>query len=388
MKYDFDRVIDRTGTNSLKWDIKPGELPMWVADMDFETAPCVRDAIARRVAQGVFGYTIVPEDWARAYTGWWERRHHFHMEEEWLVFSAGVIPTISSAVRKLTTPAENVLVQTPCYNIFFNCIYNNGRNILENRLVYDGEKYHIDWERLEEQLADPQTTLMLLCNPHNPIGKIWDSRTLERIGELCASNGVTVLSDEIHCDLTDPGKEYVPFASVSETCRRISLTCIAPTKTFNLAGLQTSAVVAADPKLRHKIWRGLNTDEVGEPNAFAVDAAIAAFTEGEEWLDELRRYLYENKRYVEEFVRRKLPQVRLARGEATYLMWLDISGIGGDVRGAARRIRKETGLYLSGGKAFRGDGEKFLRLNIACPRTLVEDGMKRLKRGIESIKDC
>ncbi|MDE7045685.1 MAG: aminotransferase class I/II-fold pyridoxal phosphate-dependent enzyme, partial [Acetatifactor sp.] len=279
--YNFDKMTDRRGVGSLKWDVPERELPMWVADMDFETAPEVSEAIRTRAEHGIFGYSVVTDDWYEAYIRWWKRRHGLAVEKDWLIFCTGVVPAISSAVRKLTTVGENVLVQTPVYNIFFNSIRNNGRNILESPLVYDGERYSIDFADLEDKLANPQTTLMLLCNPHNPVGKIWDRETLARIGELCARHHVLVLSDEIHCDLTDPGCEYVPFASVSEVCRDNSITCMAPTKTFNLAGMQTAAVMVPDPVIRHKLNRGLNTDEVAEPNAFAVGAAVAAFEKGE-----------------------------------------------------------------------------------------------------------
>lgn len=275
MKYDFDTVPDRRGTDSLKWETA-GELPMWVADMDFRTAPEIAAALNARLARDVFGYGIVPGAWYDAVCGWWETRHGFRMEKDWLLFCTGVVPALSSAVRKLTSVGENVLVQTPVYNIFFNSIVNNGRNVVESPLVYDGG-YRIDFADLEEKMSDPQTTLMLLCNPHNPVGKIWDRETLAHIGRLAAEHHVTVVSDEIHCDLTDPGREYVPFASASEICRGLSVTCIAPTKAFNLAGLQTAAVCVPDPVLRHKMWRALNTDEVAEPNSFAVPAAIAAF---------------------------------------------------------------------------------------------------------------
>lgn len=275
--YDFDKLTERRNTGSLKWDVTERELPMWVADMDFETAPEIREAISERAAHGIFGYNIVTEDWYDAYIGWWSRRHHITFERDWLIFCTGVVPAISSAVRKLTTVGENVLVQTPVYNIFFNSIRNNGRNILESPLVYDGREYHIDFADLEKKLSDPQTTLMLLCNPHNPVGKIWNRETLEKIGELCAKHHVLVLSDEIHCDMTDPGYEYIPFASVSETCRENSITCIAPTKTFSIPGIQTAAVMVPNPVIRHKLNRGLNTDEVAEPNSFAVCAAVAAF---------------------------------------------------------------------------------------------------------------
>ena len=384
MEFCFDRPVDRRNTGSLKWDVQDGELPMWVADMDFQTAPAVREAIRARAEHGIFGYSIVPEEWYRAYISWWKNRHGFGMERDWLIFCTGVVPAISSMVRKLTTPAEKVLLMTPVYNIFFNSILNNGRQVLESRLVYDGTEYHIDFEDLERKLADPQTTLMLLCNPHNPIGKIWDRETLARIGVLCRKHHVVVVSDEIHCDLTAPGRGYVPFASVSEDCRDNSVTCIAPTKAFNIAGLQTAAVCVPNPVLRHKVWRGLNTDEVAEPNAFAVDAAIAAFTRGGEWLDALRAYLEDNKTLVKEFVKRELPGLHVVPSEATYLLWVNLGRGETSAEDVAEFIRRKTGLYLSAGNPFGGDGGRFLRLNAACPRTILEDGLSRLKEGIEA----
>ncbi len=383
MKYNFDTPINRRNTNSLKWDIAENELPMWVADMDFQTAPEITEAITKRAAHGVFGYTIVPDEWYEAYIGWWKNRHEFQIEKEWMMFCTGVVPAISSIVRKMTTVGENVLIQTPVYNIFFNSIVNNGRNVLQSPLKYDGTAYTIDFADLEEKLSNPQTTMMILCNPHNPVGKIWDRDTLEKIGELCWKHHVLVLSDEIHCDLTAPGSAYIPFASVSETCRKNSITCIAPTKAFNIAGLQTAAVVVPDETLRHKVNRGLNTDEVAEPNVFAVEAAVAAFTKGEPWLEQLRAYIYENRQCVKEFLEKELPEIKLVSENATYLLWLDCNGVSGceDASELAEFVRKKTGLYLSAGGQYGKGGEMFLRMNIACPRKSVKDGLERLKEG-------
>ena len=384
MKYDFDSLIDRRNTNAEKWDVAPHELPMWVADMDFRTAPAITEAIAERAAHGIFGYSGLPDDWYDAYIGWWQSRHAVTYKKSQFVFSTGVIPTISSCVRKLTTPAEKVLIMPPVYHIFYNCIRNNGRTVLECPLEYDGTAYHTNWELLEKQLADPQTTLMLLCNPHNPIGKIWDRETLARIGALATEHGVIVISDEIHCDLTDPGRSYVPFASVSEQCAQNCVICVSPTKTFNIAGLQTSAVIVPNPKLRHKVWRALNTDECAEPNAFAVQAAVAAFRHGGAWLDELRQYLYANKTFVKDYLDANIPQIRLVPSEATYLLWLDCSALHLNSKALAAHIRKSTGLYLSHGEQF-GNGEQFLRMNIACPRSLLADGMDRLSKAVKML---
>lgn len=386
--YDFDTPVDRRNTDSLKWDVGENELPMWVADMDFRTAPEVTEALKKRLEHGVFGYSVIPDEWYDAIIGWWKDRHGFEMEKNRLIFCTGVVPALSSVVRKLTCVGENVLIQTPVYNIFFNSIVNNGRNVLESPLVYDGRSYSIDFEDLEEKLSCPQTSMMILCNPHNPVGKIWDRDTLARIGELAAKHHVIVVSDEIHCDLTDPGKEYIPFASVSDICRDNSITCIAPTKAFNLAGLQTAAVYVPNRYLRHKVNRGLNTDEVAEPNAFAAAAVIAAFTEGGKWLDELRDYLYKNKQTVGKFLSDNIPRIKLVPSEATYLLWLDCSAVCrtsavcDDSAELQKFLRKETGLYLSDGAQYGQCGKKFLRLNIACPRSVLTDGLERLREGI------
>lgn len=386
MIFDFDTPVNRRNTNSLKWDVAEHELPMWVADMDFQTAPEIREALQSKVAHGVFGYSILPEEWNEAYIQWWKTRHGFAMERDWLIFCTGVVPAISSIVRKLTTPAEKVLIQTPVYNIFFHSIVNNGRQVLESPLRYDGETYQIDFNDLESKLSDPQTTLMILCNPHNPAGIVWDASTLKRIGELCETYHVVVVSDEIHCDLTHPNCHYVPFASVSDACRENSITCMAPTKAFNLASLQTAAISVPNKVLRHKVWRGLNTDEVAEPNAFAVEAAVAAFTKGEAWLDALRDYIYENKKLAASYIGGEIPIVKLVPSQATYLLWLDCSGLMGCAEEAAGYLRRETGLYLSEGRQYGGNGVNFLRMNIACPKSVLQDGLVRLKAGLSSYE--
>lgn len=381
----FDEEINRRGTESYKWDVAENELPMWVADMDFKTAPEIIDALRKKVDHGIFGYSVVPDEWYDAYMNWWHKRHDFDIKKEWLIFCTGVVPAISSTVRKLTSPAENVIVITPAYNIFFNSIYNNGRNIVECELKYEGGKYELDFDDLEEKCRNPQSTLLILCNPHNPTGIIWSKEELGRIGEICARNHVTVLSDEIHCDLTLPGMKYTPFATASAICEQISVTCIAPTKTFNIAGLQSAAVCIPNEVLHHKVWRALNTDEVAEGNVFAADVAIAAFNYGESWLNELREYLAENRFLAEKYIEENIPELKTVKGQATYLLWIDCKkmSISSDI--LAEKIRKKTGLYLSEGCEYRGDGRDFLRMNLACPRCRLEDGLDRLKRAIENL---
>ena len=384
--YNFDKLTDRSGTLSYKWDVKNGELPMWVADMDFEVAPPIKRAIVERAEHGIFGYTAIPDEFFNAVSSYWGRRHGYASPTEHMIYSNGVVAAISSIVRKLTTPAENVLIQAPVYNIFYNSILNNGRKVLSSDLVYDGDEYSVDFEDLERKLADPQTSLMILCNPHNPVGRIWTAEELARIGELCEKHGVTVLSDEIHCDITAPGENYVPFASVNEQCRRISVTAVAASKTFNIAGLQSACLYAADPHLRHKVWRGLNTDEVGEPNAFSMVANVAAFTECDEWVDEMLEYVFENKRIACEFINTNIPGMKAHFSEATYLLWIDISRVASDSVDFCEKMRESTGLYLSDGAEYGESGRSFVRMNLATQRERVLDGLNRLKLGAEKYQ--
>ena len=376
-EFDFDAVPDRRNTNSFKWNVGKNELPLWVADMDFPTAPAIRRVLERRASHGVFGYADVPDEWYEAYCGWWERSHGFALRPEWLNFTSGAVPALSSIVRRLTLPAEKVLLQTPVYNIFFNSVVNNGRVVEEAPLVYRDGAYSIDFDELDRSLADPQVTMMVLCNPHNPVGRIWSTGELEEIGELCLKHGAVVVSDEVHCDITAPGITYVPFASVSEACLSNSASLIAPSKTFNLAGIQTSAVCIPNPQLRQRVVRGLNNDEVAEPNAFAVDAAIAAFTEGAEWLDALREYLWDNRAYAQERLE-SVPGVSVVRSKATYLLWADCRNLAKGTQGLCREIREKAGVVLSDGRSYGAPGEGFLRINLACPRSTVAEALDRM----------
>lgn len=385
MNYDFDKEINRRGTDSFKWNVPENELPMWVADMDFETAPEIREAVLKRAAHGVFGYSVIPEKWYQAYADWWERRHNFRMEQEWLLFCTGVIPAIATAIGQFTAEDDKILIQPPVYNGFYHVIERSGRTIVESPLRYGNETYTVDFADLEQKLADPKVTLMLLCNPQNPSGRIWTREELIQVGELCAKYHVLVVSDEIHCDVTDPGYRYTPFASISDLCRDNSIICIAPTKAFNLAGLKTAAVAVSDEKLREQMRKGLHANEASEPNAFSVDAAVAAFTRGEPWLEELRAYIQENKRCVEKFLREELPKVRLAQGRSTYLLWLDCSEIVDSRRNFAGFLREQAGLFLTDGKEYGENGSAFLRMNIGCPKSRVEEGLRRLKKGVEKF---
>ena len=384
MDFRFDEIIDRSGTWSLKWDLAENELPMWVADMDFPTAPCIRRAIGKRAAHGVFGYSIVPDRLYDAYRNWWRKHHGLEIRSGELSFTTGVIPALSAAVREFTAPGEKIVIQTPVYNHFVSCIGGNGRQVLENPLIYRGGKYEMDLEDLERKLSDPQASMLILCNPQNPVGKIWSREDLSRIGSLCRKYNVLVFADEIHCDLTAPGCSYVPFASVDENCRMNSITALAPTKAFNIAGLSTAAVFIPEESLRRRMVRALWTVEIAEPNAFAVDATIAAFSdEGWEWLTALREYIDENKKTVYTFLEKELPDVYALPQDATYLMWLDISRYTDDSGELQQFLRKKAGLFVMPGRDYVGNGNLFLRLNTACPRSLLEDGLNRLKAGLD-----
>ncbi|WP_195600532.1 MalY/PatB family protein [Longibaculum muris] len=382
MSYDFSKLTNRFDSYSMKWDVAPQVLPMWVADMDFETAPEIVEALHNRVNHKIFGYNIVPDEFFESIQHWWKKRHHFLIEKEWMMFCTGVVPAISSIVRKLTTVGENILIQAPVYNIFYNSILNNGRHVLSSDLIYDGHEYTIDFEDLEKKLALPQTTMMILCNPHNPIGKIWSQETLKRIGDLCARHHVLVVSDEIHCDIIAPGREYIPFASVSKTNLNNSITCIAPTKAFNLAGLQSACIVVENEVIRQKVNRGINTDEVAEPNSFAITAAMSAFNYGEKWLDELNIYIQNNKQIACQYIEENLPMLHVVYSEATYLLWIDCSKVTDDSVELVEAIKKKTGLYLSDGYEYGENGKAFVRMNVACPQMRLMDGLKRLREGV------
>ena len=385
---DFDKVVNRRNSGSLKWDVAENELPMWVADMDFPTAPCITQAVLNKAASGVFGYQIVPDEWYAAITNWWQMRHNFTIERDWLCFTTGVVPAITSCVKRLTNVGDNVVVLTPVYDIFFHSIENTGRHTLECPLAYHDGEYGIDFADLERKLADPLSTLLLLCNPHNPVGKVWTRDELKRLGDLCAKHGVTVFSDAIHCDLAAPDVEYVPFASASERCKENSVTAVSSSKAFNLAGMQSAAVFASNGQIHAKVVRGLNSDELAEPNAFAVEATVAAFSaEGASWLDGLRRHVDNNKKIVEKFVRDNLPEIKSVAQDATYLMWLDCSAITDDAEKLCDFIRSETGLFVSAGTKYRGNGRYFVRLNVACPESTLKDGLNRLKQGLRRYQN-
>ncbi len=386
MRFDFDSPVERRSTYSVKWNIPEGELPMWVADMDFKVAPNIAERLKKRLDNGVFGYTDIPPQWADAYMNWWRDRHGLKIERESLIHTTGVIPGLAMAIKKFTTEGEKVLIQSPVYNVFFNIVNNNGRRLVESPLIYRNGEYEMDLEDLEEKLKDPAVTMMMLCNPHNPVGKIWDRETLGKVGELCRKYGVLVVSDEIHCDITEPGKDYVPFASVSETNAENSVTLIAPTKCFNIAGIHTAAAMVPNPLIRNRMKRAIWDGEVAEAGAFAIDVVIGAFEESGDWLDEMREYVSANKKLVREQIAAEIPEIHVVPSEATYLLWLDCGKLTDNSRELSQFLRKEAKLFLSDGVQYGESGRTFLRMNVACPRSYVEDGLDRLAEGISKWK--
>ena len=351
---------------------------MWVADMDFRTAPAVTEALKRRAAHGIFGYTRVPSAYYEAVTDWFERRHGWKINPDWIIYTTGVVPALSAVIKALAEPGDKVLVQTPVYNCFFSSIRNDGCVAEYNHLRYEDGVYTIDFEDLECKAADPSVKLMLLCNPHNPAGRVWSREELEKIADICLRNGVFVVADEIHCELVYPGHRYTPFASLSEEALLHSVTCISPSKAFNLAGIQIANIVAADEEVRKKIDRAINVNEVCDVNSFAVDALVAAYGEGEEWLEELKRYLYGNYETVREFFRERLPQFHILPLEGTYLVWIDCSVLGISSEEAAGKLMEEGRIMVNSGEMYGETEGCFIRLNIACPREL-------LLRGLEGI---
>lgn len=385
MKYDFDKTIDRRATNSYKWDSAPeGVLPMWVADMDFRTAPAIIDALQKRVAHGIFGYTRVPDAYYDAVTSWFSRRHGWDIDREWIIYTSGVVPAVSAVIKALTVPGDKVIVQTPVYNCFFSSIRNNGCEIVSNPLRRTTDTYEMDFDALERCAADPRAKVMLLCNPHNPAGRVWTPDELTRLGNICLRNGVTVVADEIHCELVYQGFKYTPFASLSDAFLHQSVTCVSPSKAFNIAGLQIANIVAFDNDLRSRIDKAININEVCDVNPFGVAATIAAYNEGEEWLNQLVDYLHGNYEAMAEFCRRELPEFPITRLEGTYLVWMDCSSLGMPSDALEHALLDDARLWLNAGTMYGAEGEGYMRWNIACPRSVMLDGLNRFLNFVRS----
>lgn len=380
MDYNFDEIIPRRGTGAYKWDSAPADdvIPMWVADMDFRTAPPVIDALRRRVEHGVFGYVKVPDAYYDAVISWFSRRHGWHIERDWILYTSGVVPAVSVVVKAMCEPGDRVILQTPVYNCFFSSVRNNGCEVLENPLINDGGRYRMDYDDLERKAADPKVKLLVLCNPHNPAGRVWTAEELERMNDICMRHGVRVLSDEIHCELTYNGNRYTPFAAVSDRCLNNAIVANSPSKSFNTAGLQIANIITNDADLRARIDRAININEVCDVNPFGVEGLIAAYNEGELWLDALCIYLWDNYKALLGFFAERLPKLRVTPLEGTYLVWVDCRCLGVTSDELTRRLADEGRVMVNSGTMYGADGEGFIRINIACPRSRMMQGLERI----------
>lgn len=402
-KYDFDAPVNRFGTNSVKYDEMPNAdtIALWVADMDFETAPIIRQALAERMKHGCFGYTFVPDSYYQACIDWFRRRHGWQTERSWYIYTSGVVPAISAIIkavvgeqrgRAIDNPHGNVkiLVQTPVYNCFFSNIRNNACEVLESPLVYREKRYEVDWEDFERKLSEPDVKIFLLCNPHNPAGRVWSKEELQRMGELCKRHGVFVIADEIHCEfvnkslLAAEGRagRYTPFASVSDA---LCAVCVSPSKAFNIAGLQIANIIVSDEAMRERVDRAINVNEVCDVNPFGVIALQAAYTpEGEEWLCQLNDYIYSNYDYACQYFSQHFPQAIVTQLEGTYLMWVDFSAYGPSSDELADRLLHEANVCVNAGTMYGEEaGRKYIRINLAIQRARLEEGFRRMAMVLE-----
>jgi Bifunctional PLP-dependent enzyme with beta-cystathionase and maltose regulon repressor activities len=384
VQYNFDEIIERRNTNCIKWDRGNKEvLPMWVADMDFRAAEPIQAALEKTLKRGIFGYAMHPEEYYNAIRSWFKRRHNWNIEKEWILFGLGVVPALSMLIRGLTEPGDKVIIQPPVYYPFFRVVTNNNCEVYENLLKLENGKYVMDYEDLERKASDPKTKLMILCNPQNPGGRVWSKEELKKLGEICLTNNVLIISDEIHCDLLLDGNKYTPFASINEDFAGNSIICTAPSKTFNLAGLQVSNLIVSNKELRSKVKRILEVNEVSEPNIFSSDALVAAYNDSEEWLDQLLEYLLGNLNYLNEFMSTKLPNLKVMKPEATYLVWVDCRELKMTSTELTDFFKNEAKVWFNDGKTFGVNGDGFVRINIACPREILIDGLNRVKEAVD-----
>ena len=387
MNYDFDELIERHGTGCVKWDESPSPItiPLWVADMDFAVAPAIREAVRKRAEHPVFGYTHVGDDYYDAVISWFQRRHQWTVRREEILYTTGVVPAMSVAIKALTMPGERVLILSPDYNCFFSSIRNNGCEVLESCLLRLSRNkpgsFEVDWSDFEAKCADEKTTVFLLCTPHNPTGRVWTKEELARMNDICLKHGVKVVSDEIHCELVMPGHTFQPFAAVSEACRQNCVTLNSPSKSFNIAGLQIANIICVQPAWRRRIDRAININEVCDVNPFGPVALIAAYNESEQWLDELNQYLWGNYTALCDFAAKHLPQWTVCPLEGTYLVWVDITQTGMTAQQYADLLMEKTGVWVNPGTMYGPQsGEGYIRINIACPRSRLMEALGRIAK--------
>lgn len=386
MKYNFDEIINRKNTNSSKWDTtKDGVLPMWVADMDFKVATPIIESIIKRASHGVFGYTMTPDSFYNAEINWWEKRHNFEIKKEWIEDTVGVIPSLSACVQAFCEKGDKVLIQSPVYNYFNSSIVNNGCEIITNELIYKDNTYTIDFADFEEKLKDEKLKLFILCNPHNPVGRVWSKDELKKMGELCLKHNVIIVSDEIHRDIVYSDFKYTPLISVDKRFEENFITCTAPSKTFNLAGLKTSNIIVANKGYKAKINRSLNINETIEPNVFGIEALISAYESSGDWLDELLIYLEKNRDFAIEFINQYIPELKVIKPEATYLLWIDCSKLHISSEELVDKVKEIGKLRIASGVTYGKNSDNFIRINIACATEVLKDGLQRLQYAIAQL---
>ncbi len=384
MKFNFDEVINRKDTNSLKWDLQRVSYPMWVADMDFEVAPCIQDAMERIVNKKIYGYSLMDQDFYKSIQRWWLTRHGIGLDTSMMQFVSGVMPALKIIIERFSAPGEKVIIQTPVYHLFTQTIEECGRQVSINQLMYQDNEYFMDFIDLEKRMADPLTTIMVLCNPQNPTGTLWDKDSLARIGKLADKYGVLVVSDEIHADLVEPGFAYIPYARVNEVCRNNSITLVSASKAFNIAGLQSGCTITPNSSINNQLKTALRKTYITDPNIFAAQASIAAFEDGQAWLDACNAYVAENKKVVEEFLKESIPELTVTKGNATTLLWIDCRNFTENTDDMCDVLIRKEGLFVSKGSQFGPGGQGFIRMNIACPRQLLLEALLALRSGIHS----
>ncbi|MDR7315527.1 MalY/PatB family protein [Brevibacillus nitrificans] len=391
MRYDFDKVINRLNTASVKWDEVDrifGDkdlLPLWVADMDFQVPAPVTDALRERVEHGIFGYTERPESYYEAVIGWMERRHEWSVQKEWICHCPGVVPALSYLVQVFTEPGDKVIIQPPVYHPFTSVVTDNGREVVHNPLKYEQGRYFMDFEDLRQKM-DPSVKLLILCNPHNPGGRVWTKEELTELGNICLENNVMVISDEIHGDLILKGHKHIPFAAISEEFAQNSIICTAPSKTFNMAGMQTSNIIIPNQEYREAFQKMMSTLVLRMTNTFGVVATEAAYRHGDEWLDQLLVYLQGNLDFLTEYIETHIKGIKVIQPEGTYLVWLDCRELGMDTKGLQEFMGKQAKVAVNQGHVFGPGGEQFIRLNMACPRSLIEEGLERIAKAVSSCR--
>ncbi|MGG4266919.1 MalY/PatB family protein [Peribacillus simplex] len=390
MKYNFDQEIRRLNTDCEKWDNIENQfgvkdvIPMWVADMDFQSPQPIIEALKQRVEHGVYGYTLRPDSYMESIVSWLKRRHRWSIEKEWITHSPGVIPALSLAIKSFTQTGDKIIIQPPVYHHFARVIQANGREVVNNPLKLENGHYSIDFADLEAKI-DSTVKMLILCSPHNPIGRVWSKEELTRLGQICMKHNILVVADEIHCDFVYKTHTHIPFASISEEFANHSLTCIAPSKTFNLMGVQTSSIIIPNQQLHDRYDRELNTLSIGSPNIFGVVALEAAYRHGEEWLDQLLEYLQGNLEFTLNYFSKNIPQIKVIQPEGTYLVWLDCRELGFSVKELDEFMLLNARVAMNEGLIFGMEGEGFMRLNIACPRSMLKNALGGIEKAISSL---